>query len=140
MRNWTPASANKRHTSGSEIPAAEWAAAIIGLVVVLAVLACLTYRAIWTVDSPPQITITVLAVEPQGAGYLVRTRVANIGATSAAQVVIEGGLKPEVGQEERSQITLDYVAAGSKRTAGFLFSTDPRQGQLRIRALGYQDP
>ena len=36
--------------------------------------------------------------------------------------------------------TLDYVPRFSTRQAGLLFSRDPRDGTLALRALGYAEP
>ena len=127
------------------IPRSEWATAAVGLVIVVAILAALVHRAVFTADTPPKITIKVLAIEAQPSGYLVRTRVTNGGTMTAAQVVIEGVVtagvvNTESGREERSQVTIDYVPAGSERNAGLMFSMDPRRGQLQVRTVGFQDP
>ncbi len=122
------------------IPRSEWATAAVGLVIVVAILAALAHRAVFTADTPPKITITVLAIEAQQSGYLVRTRVTNGGTMTAAQVVIEGVVTIESEREERSQVTIDYVPAGSERIAGLMFSMDPRRGQLQVRTVGFQDP
>jgi uncharacterized protein (TIGR02588 family) len=41
---------------------------------------------------------------------------------------------------ETSVVTVDYAAAGSERDAALLFSNDPRQGELIVRAKGYIEP
>ena len=126
------------------VPRSEWATAAVGLVIVVAMLAALVHRAVFIADTPPKITITVLAIEAQQSGYLVRTRVTNGGTMTAAQVVIEGVVTTELGgrsgREERSQVTIDYVPAGSERNAGLMFSADPRRGQLQVRTIGFHNP
>jgi uncharacterized protein (TIGR02588 family) len=41
---------------------------------------------------------------------------------------------------ETSLVTVDYVAAGSRRDAALFFSNDPRQGELTVRAKRYVEP
>ena len=125
---------------GHDIPPAEWAAAAMGLLIVLAALALLLVEAVRGSESPPHIRVSVLAVEAQEGGYLVRLHVTNRGGTTAAQLVVEGALTPREGETQRSQVTLDYVPARSMRGAGLFFKTDPNKGQLEVRAIGYQEP
>ena len=130
----------QRRQQGQDIPIVEWAAAALGLIIVLAAIASLLFQAIRGSGSPPQIDVSVLTVEAQQGAYLVRIRVANTGGSAAAQLVVEGALKPQEGEAQRSQITLDYVPARSQRHAGLLFTSDPNKGKLQVRAIGYQDP
>lgn len=123
-----------------DIPSAEWVSAALGLMMVLSAVAYLVYSSVGRTGSPPEITITVLAIEAQKTGYLVRTRVSNGGTSTAAQLSIEGTLKTKTGEEQRSEVTLDYVAAGSETNAGLFFTQDPRQGELQVRPVSYQDP
>ena len=123
-----------------DIPSAEWAAAAVGLMIVLAVLAFLLIEAVRGSESPPNIRINVLGVEAQEGGYLVRLQVANKGGSTAGQLVVEGTVKPHNGEIQRSQVTLDYVPAHSVRGAGLFFTSDPIKARLEVRASGFQDP
>jgi uncharacterized protein (TIGR02588 family) len=116
------------------------AAAAIGLMIVLAALALLLIESVRGSVSPPHIRFSVLAVEAQEGGYLVRLRITNRGGSTAAQLVVEGALTPPDGATQRSQITLDYVPARSVRAAGLFFTSDPSKGHLAVRAIGYQEP
>ena len=139
MRNGHP-DQEERRQQPQDVPATEWAAALIGVIIISAALIALLYEGAGRSASPPQIRISVLSVEPRERGYLVQMRVANTGTSTAAQLVVEGTLIPGVGQEENRQITIDYVPGGSERRAGLFFTSDPNKGQLEIVAVGYQDP
>jgi uncharacterized protein (TIGR02588 family) len=123
-----------------DIPSAEWMTAAAGLVIVLAVLAFLLIEAVRGSESPPQIRINVLGVEAQEGYYLVRLQVSNKGGSTVAQLVVEGTVTLQKGEIQRSQVTLDYVPARSKRGAGLFFTSDPIKARLEVRAIGYQDP
>jgi uncharacterized protein (TIGR02588 family) len=77
---------------------------------------------------------------PSTHGHLVSLKIANSGNATAASLGVEGVLTRGGVAVERSVITVDYVAAGSERGAALLFSNDPRQGELSVRAKGYIDP
>jgi uncharacterized protein (TIGR02588 family) len=128
------------HAAAPDIPVAEWIAAALGLAIVLIAIAFLSYQAIHGASLPPEITVAVRSIEPQQSGYLVQARVINTGRATASQLIVEGTLMTTTGEEQRSQVTLDYLPGGSERRAGLFFTTDPRKGKLQIRAIGYQDP
>ena len=54
--------------------------------------------------------------------------------------MVEGVLREKTATLEISAITMDYVPSGSQRKAGLIFSKDPRQFDLQIRAKGYVQP
>jgi uncharacterized protein (TIGR02588 family) len=130
----------ERRQPGRDIPLAEWAAAAVGLMIVLAALALLVIEAVRGSGSPPDIQVSVLAVESQENTYLVRFRITNRGGSTAAQLVIEGALTLQDGVTERRQVTLDYVPARSMRGGGLFFTSDPSKGHFGVRAIGYQEP
>ena len=86
------------------------------------------------------ISIRVEEILPSAQGYLVSLRIGNSGNATAAALNVEGVLKRGSTNVETSLVTVDYVAAGSERGATLLFSNDPRQGELTIRATGYIEP
>jgi len=87
-----------------------------------------------------EISIRVDEILPSAHGYLVSLKIENSGDATAAALGIEGVLKRGGTTIETSLLTVDYVAAGSERDAALLFSSDPRQGELMVRAKGYIEP
>lgn len=120
-------------------PILEWIAAAIGLIVLLATLGFVGSEALRPDETPPQIVVERLGVQQTAAGYLVRIRATNRGGSAAAQVLVEGELKG-AGEPETAEATFDFIADRSSRDGGLFFETDPRRGDLALRAKGYAAP
>lgn len=118
----------------------EWVVAAIGAVLVLGALGYLVYFAETTPRSLPLITLEQGSVTPSGDGYLVAVTVTNEGSTTAGTVAIEGTLRRGGVAVGTATTTLDYVPRFSARQVGLIFSSDPRDGTLELRALGYAEP
>jgi len=119
--------------------ALEWASAALGLAVLLLVFAVIGADLRRGGATPPAITVEVREVAASGQGFVVVFEAINRGGT-AASVEIEGTLSVPGKPSATASATLDYVAAGARVEGGLMFAQDPRQGRLRLRALGYQDP
>jgi uncharacterized protein (TIGR02588 family) len=130
----------KRRSKPGDIPPAEWAAAALGLMIVLFVLGFVLYEAAAGDSSPPDLQLNMHTVRPIQSGYVVEVRIVNRGGTTASAVRIEGVLRDSAGNQERAEATVDYVAPHSRVTAGLFFRKDPRTGELRLRPLGYEEP
>jgi len=123
-----------------ETPVWEWIIAAAGLILVVGAVGLTFYRATTEDKTPPQLTIEVDSIEPNGSGYLVKFAVKNTGNQTAAAVAVEGELKSETETVETSGATLTYSPANSKRRGGLFFTRDPQQFQLQIRVTGYEEP
>ena len=118
----------------------EWITAVIGLLLVSSAIGFLIYRGATKGDTPPAIKIEVESVAQVGESYLVNFRVLNTGDSTAAALTIEGELKNGEKPEETSDISLTYVPAHSERRGGLIFTKNPNDYQLQIRAKGYEQP
>ena len=112
----------------------------MGLALVAATIGFMLYKAIWGIQSPPDLTIQVGDISAQKDEFLVNFRVVNHGGATAEGVVVEGELTKEGLSLEKAQTTIEYLPAHSERKGGLFFSQNPRQGRLKLRALGYQQP
>ncbi|ADI15565.1 hypothetical protein [Truepera radiovictrix] len=117
----------------------EWGVAALGLLLVAGVLGFLLYQALLTPDTPPEIALRVLDVQPSSGGYLVRLEAANRGGETAAELVVEGALRRGGEVAETSELTFDFVPPDSVREGGLFFSQDPR-GRLELRAKSFREP
>jgi uncharacterized protein (TIGR02588 family) len=147
-------SETRRGTAGASAPSAaaeeahpdratpllEWIVGGIGTVLVGGAIAFLLYHALVRDGSPPDLRVAAERVLELEGGYLVRFRAFNAGHSAAAQVTIEGELAGPDGSVEVSDVVLDYLPPRSDREGGLLFSEDPRNGELRLRATGYAKP
>jgi uncharacterized protein (TIGR02588 family) len=116
--------------------AGEYVLGGVGAVLVVALIAFLTYQALIR-DSGPEISVEVTQVQAVDAGYAVRVQVHNDGGTTASGVVVSGQLTRQGRQVDQASTTVSYVPPDSMRTAALVFSEDPRNGQLTVGPDGY---
>jgi uncharacterized protein (TIGR02588 family) len=122
------------------VPLLEWIVAAIGVVLVGGAIGYLVYHSMTRGQTPPDIRVAAERVLELDHGYVVQFRVLNEGGSAAAQVTIEGELVGPDGTVERAEAVLDYLPPRSDRAGGLLFTSDPRRGELRLRATGYAKP
>lgn len=119
----------------------EWVAAGVGALLVVAAIGFVSWQAISEPDhAVPMLTVSVDSVARHADRHVVRFTVRNAGAATAAGVRVDGTLRSGDVVVETSSATVDYVPAHSRRTAGVIFTRDPRGYQLELRPVGWQDP
>lgn len=129
---------NKREIT--EPPALEWLAAAVGLILVVGAVGFMIYQAVAQEKTPPNISVAVDSIKPNGDGFLVGFRVVNRGTQTASALNIEGELKKGEESIETSSVTLDYAPSNSGRKGGLFFTKNPKDFDLQIRATGYEEP
>ena len=133
-------SASQKQQEKDAIPIWEWIVAGVGLVLVAGVIGFLIYEAFSGNRLPPDIKLSVGSVVLTRNGFLVTVTAVNQGGITAEGVDIEGELKRGTETIERSQTTIDYLPPRSNKKAGLFFTRDPRQFELQVRPLGYEEP
>lgn len=133
-------SASQKQQEKDAIPIWEWIVAGVGLVLVAGVIGFLIYEAFSGNRLPPDIKLSVGSVVQTRNGFLVTITAVNQGGITAEGVDIEGELKRGTETIERSQTTIDYLPPRSNKKAGLFFTRDPRQFELQVRPLGYEEP
>ena len=125
----------RRPSRHDPIPALEWVAAAIGLLVALAMLWVLAseMRKGGT-DDVPYLTVRIESVARVPGGHVARIVIANASGQTAAAVQVEG----KAGDETASAI-IDYVPGHSEARGGLMFKGDPRGG-VELAVLGYELP
>jgi uncharacterized protein (TIGR02588 family) len=140
---------NIRHDSAKEsarqeerdsMPVWEWIVAGVGCVLVATVIGFLLHEALLGNRHPPDIKLSVSSVIRTGNGYLVQITAENQGSTTAEGVVLGGELRSGPEIVEQSHTTIEYLPPRSKKRAGLFFTRNPRDYELRVRPLGYEDP
>jgi uncharacterized protein (TIGR02588 family) len=123
------------------IPALEWIAAAVGLLLILAMLGVLGWEALkGNGKHAPFVDVSVERVTAAAGGYVVEVVLRNRTPSTAAAVEVEGELASGGTAIETSSATIDYVPGESTRRAGLFFTRDPRDLELKVRALGYARP
>lgn len=117
------------------IPALEWIAAALGLLVFLALLIVLVREALTGGDDDvPRLSVRIEAVARMPGGHVVQFIVANAAGQTAAAVQIEGKLG-----DETASATIDYVPGHSEAKGGLMFKADPT-ARAELAVIGYQLP
>jgi uncharacterized protein (TIGR02588 family) len=131
---------NEKQPPGAEIPALEWIVGSLGLVIVVLAVGVLLYEAFAGDKSPPDVKLTVQTTTQLRNGYLVKVRAENQGGEPAARVRITAELMGKKQVLESRETQFEYLPPHSTREAGVFFSTDPREGEVRLQAQGYEEP
>jgi len=118
----------------------EWVTGIISAALVGALLIWLAYDITRHDSSDAQFRVRAGAVAVVSGGFRVSFDIANISQASASQVRVTGHLKTQSGSSESAVATFDYVASEAQDHGVLFFSSDPRNGDLDIRAESYVRP
>jgi len=133
-------STSQKQQEKDAIPIWEWIVAGVGLVLVASVISFLIYEAFTGKRLPPDVKLSVDSVVEIRNGFLVRITAVNEGGMTAEGVIVEAELRSGTEPVERSRTTIDYLPPRSEKRAGLFFTRDPRQLDLQVRSLGYEEP
>jgi uncharacterized protein (TIGR02588 family) len=119
-------------------PTLEWIAGAGGALIFAAMVAVLIATGM-SADAPPSISVTTERIQAVENGFVLQFVARNDGGATAAAVDIVAELRTgETAEERRSHF--DYLPPHSERRGGVFFDSDPRQGDLSLRAEGYNEP
>jgi uncharacterized protein (TIGR02588 family) len=127
--------AGQRRRSG-----AEWTTLGISIILILALLALVTYVSMTGGDEPPIVQARPLdqEIRHEGESYYLPVAVTNRGGRTAEEVVVQAELAGNDGSSEASEFTLDFLAGGETREGTVVFATDPAAGELTIDIASFQ--
>ena len=119
---------------------AEWTTLAISIVLILGLLALVTYVSITGGNEPPAIEARSLPAEirHEGEAYYLPGAVTNRGGRPAQEVLIKAELVAGDGSAEETEFTLDFLAGGETREGTAVFATDPSTGELTIDVASFQ--
>jgi uncharacterized protein (TIGR02588 family) len=120
--------------------ALEWIVFAASCVLVLGVVGYLGYVSMTLGDSPPKVEVTIGKAEKAGEYYRVPIEVENRGDRTAESVHIEIVLERNGKEVEKGDVDVAFLPRQSPRTIEVTFKTDPRQGELSSRVLGFEKP
>lgn len=130
-----------RRGSAQTATPGEWLCAAIGAAMTLGTIGFLSYEGFSEPDGAvPRLAVAVDSVASQPSGYLVGFTARNDGEATAAAVRVVGELRRGGEVVQTSEVTLDYVPEASERAGGLIFSLDPADHTLDLRATGYARP
>ncbi|WP_377298077.1 hypothetical protein [Rhizobium sp. SGZ-381] len=120
--------------------AIEWLVGLVSALLIVVLIAWMAREAIMQESPPPQLDIEITGIEKAGRYFRVDFELANRSDSTAAAVRVEGVLRREGAEPERSDVTFDYAPAHSSTKGGLLFEGDPAAGTLTVRPTGFAEP
>lgn len=122
-------------------PLAEWVSFGVAAAILAAVAGLVVYLWWSAPGAEPVLAVEQTgAVREAGGQFYVPFAVSNRGGATAESVVVQAEL--EVGGEavEEGAQEFSFLAGGETEEGGFVFTRDPREGELRLRVGSYSLP
>lgn len=120
---------------------AEWTTFTIALFILAGIVGLVFHEWLTQDSKPPVLSVSRPGEIRQAPGqYYVPFEVINKGGETveSVQVIAELSINGEV--EESGEQQLDFLASGEKQEGAFVFSRDPRKGELTVRVASYKLP
>ena len=120
--------------------AAEWTTLAISIILILGLLALVTYVTITGGNEPPIVEARSLLdeIRHEGDSYFLPVAVTNHGGRTAEEVLVQAQLIGGDGSQEETEFTLDFLVGGETREGTVVFATDPLTGELTIDVASFQ--
>ena len=112
----------------------------VSLLIVGIIIALVCYTWLTGDTNPPILSVITTEVKQINRQYYVPFTVRNFGGETANSVEIMAQLFIAPGTTEIGRQQIDYLSRQEERSGEFIFSRDPRQGELTIRVTSYQQP
>jgi len=119
---------------------AEWATFVISSGILLSLIALILYDWLLTQQSPPVLQVTPQSVvEIRQEQFYQPFVIKNVGGSFAESVQVIASLTMassadvEVGEQQ-----IAFLAAGEEKSGYFIFTHDPREGELTMRVASYR--
>lgn len=118
----------------------EWVALFVSVLAVIGVVGFLMVDGLRDEGEPPIPTVELHADEAYGTdhGWIVPATLSNAG-DEAAEALVLRATASVAGAEEESELTVDYLPAGTAVEISFGFSTEP-DGPPRVQVIGFRLP
>ncbi len=120
---------------------AEWTTFSIALLILAAVVGLVIYKWLTQKNQPPVLSVSASSEIREAPGqFYVPFSITNTGGETveSVQVIAELSINGEV--EESGEQQMDFLASGEKEEGAFVFSRDPREGELSVRVASYKLP
>lgn len=113
----------------------------ISLLLVLSILAYLSYQAYTDKPSSPDLVVEYFPDASPNAPYRYRVVVHNRGGETAEEVQIELAVEIEGEQVESADLSIDFAPKASKREGWVNFKADPQQADTLVAwVVSYKRP
>ena len=112
----------------------------VSLSIVGIIIALVCYIWVTGDTNPPVLSVTTAEVRQINQQYYVPFTVVNSGGETANLVEVVAQLASDSTTVETGKQQIDFLSRKEERSGEFIFSRDPRQGELSVRVASYQQP
>lgn len=118
-----------------------WLTFTLASCILLVLVGLILYAGLETQNQPPILKAELISPfrEVEGS-YYVPFRVTNVGGESAEAIQIMAELRTGDDEPETGEQQLESLSSGETVRGSFVFSHDPKQGQLNLRVASYRSP
>ncbi|MGF1481899.1 MAG: TIGR02588 family protein [Cyanophyceae cyanobacterium] len=118
---------------------AEWVSFGVAVVILSVIVGLVSYIWLFQDHQPPILQVSSSEVRQASGQYYVPFSVTNTGGETAESVQIVAELAVN-GVIETGEQQIDFLSRNESEEGAFIFSRDPRQGNLTIRVASYRLP
>ncbi|MBV2184824.1 MAG: TIGR02588 family protein [Rhizobium sp.] len=129
-----------RHTEADNPHWMEWLTGLASAALIATLIGYVGWNAMTEDMQPPEFAIEATGMERVSGGYRITFDIENRANSTAAAVIVRGELKKGDESLETVDVTFDYVPGESQSSGAILFTADPGNAQLTLRAIAYSDP
>jgi uncharacterized protein (TIGR02588 family) len=119
---------------------AEWATFGAASAVLATVLGLIGYAWATTPQEPPILEVQSAEIRSVNGQFYVPFEVVNTGGETAEAIQVIAELRIGGEVEEQGEQQIDFLSRKETEEGAFIFSQDPRQGELVIRVASYKLP
>jgi len=128
-------------TEQSKRSIAEWVTFSIASLILAFIVSLVSYTWINEKNQPPILSLTKKETIREIDGqFYVPFEVVNTGGDTAESVQIMAELLINGKVAESGEQQIDFLSSGEREEGAFVFSQNPRQGQLNLRVSSYKLP
>lgn len=119
---------------------AEWTTLSISVILILGLVALVTYVSTSGGNQPPIVEAKPLdqEIRHEGEMYYLPVAVTNRGGRTAEEVLIMAELDTDEGRPESAEFIIDFLAGGETIEGTVVFATDPLAGEITVRVVSFR--
>lgn len=120
---------------------AEWISFWIASLIVMAIGGLIVYVWLTEEKQPPLISVTQDGVAREAEGnFYVPFAITNTGGGTAESVQVIAELRVQGEVEETGEQQIDFLSGGETESGAFVFTRNPREGEIILRVASYKLP
>lgn len=120
---------------------AEWVTFSAATLILTGIVGLVCYTWVNDKHEPPILSVTNKEkIREVNGQFYVPFEIINTGGETAESVQIMAELKINNQIAETGEQQIDFLSRSEKEEGAFVFSTDPRKGQLTLRVASYKSP